>query len=102
MAEVSSEPAAESKARLFVALDLPEEVRAGISAWQSKALTDSALRPMRPEVLHITLCFLAHRAERDVPRIEEVIRAARSRAPWRFASTRSRWRFQRDARGFTC
>ena len=75
MAEVSSEPAAESKARLFIALDLPEDVRAQITDWQTKALTDPALRPMRAESLHVTLCFLAHRAEREIPRIEAVIRS---------------------------
>jgi len=70
-----SEESKEPKARLFVALDLPDEVRTGIGSWQSKALDDPALRPMRAEALHITLCFLAHRAEREIPKIEAVIRA---------------------------
>ena len=64
---VSREQPDEEKARLFVALDLPDDVRAGIAAWQAKALGDPALRPMRAEALHVTLCFLAHRAEARYP-----------------------------------
>jgi 2'-5' RNA ligase len=79
VADVSQEPHEESRARLFVALDLPEKVRSGIVAWQAKALSDPALRPMRAEALHITLCFLAHRAEREIPRIEAVIRSLEPR-----------------------
>lgn len=77
--EVSPEPPAESKARLFVALDLPQKVRAGIGAWQAKALGDPALRPMPAESLHITLCFLASRPERDIARIEAVLGAIKPR-----------------------
>jgi 2'-5' RNA ligase len=79
VAGVTSEPPDESKARLFVALDLPEEVRTGISAWQAKALGDPALRPMRADALHVTLCFLASRAETDIPRVERVIRSLEPR-----------------------
>lgn len=76
---MSSEPASDAKARLFIALDLPEEVRRRIAVWQQKALGDPALRPMRPEALHITLCFLAYRAEHDIPRIEAVLKGIDSR-----------------------
>lgn len=69
----------ESKARLFVALDLPDDVREGIAEWQRKALGDPALRPMRAEALHITLCFLAYRAENEIPRIEAVMRSLEPR-----------------------
>jgi RNA 2',3'-cyclic 3'-phosphodiesterase len=79
VARVSSEHASDPKARLFVALDLPDDVRKRIATWQQKALGDSALRPMRAEALHITLCFLAYRAERDIPRIEQVLRAIEPR-----------------------
>jgi 2'-5' RNA ligase len=74
-----AEPSNDPKARLFVALDLPDDVRKRITTWQQKALGDPALRPMRPEALHITLCFLAYRAERDIARIEAVIRAIEPR-----------------------
>jgi len=61
------------RARLFVALDLPDRVREGIGRWQAKALADPALRPMSPESLHVTLCFLSYRPEKAIPRIAELI-----------------------------
>ncbi len=64
-----------SSARLFVALDLPAEVRERLGAWQAAALEDPALRPTRPEGLHVTLCFLGQRPEGDAGRIGEAIRA---------------------------
>jgi 2'-5' RNA ligase len=64
------------RARLFVALDLPDEVRDGLARWQGSALADDALRPMRPEALHVTLVFLGYQAERAIPRIAEVLAAA--------------------------
>jgi 2'-5' RNA ligase len=54
------------RARLFVALDLPDRVRAGLEAWQPRALTDPALRPVNPEALHVTLCFLGYHPERAI------------------------------------
>ena len=45
------------RARLFVALDLPQDVRAGVVDWQQTALADPALRIVRPEALHITLAW---------------------------------------------
>ena len=65
------------RARLFVALDLPERVRAGIVAWGREALADPALRPVAPESLHITLAFLGWRAEREIPRLGEIIQDPR-------------------------
>jgi 2'-5' RNA ligase len=61
------------RARLFVALDLPEPVRDGIEAWQARALTDPALRPVRPEALHVTLCFLSYHPERAIESIASVV-----------------------------
>jgi RNA 2',3'-cyclic 3'-phosphodiesterase len=57
------------RARLFVALDLPEDVRAGLVDWQRTALADPALRTVKPESLHITLVFLGYQAEKDVRKI---------------------------------
>ena len=56
-------------ARLFVALDVPDDVRAGLVDWQRTALSDPALRPVKPESLHITLVFLGYQAEKDVRKI---------------------------------
>jgi len=67
------------RARLFVALDLPDDVRDGIAAWQQKAFKDAALRPMRPESLHVTLCFLGYHPEKAIPRIAAVIAAVEPR-----------------------
>lgn len=58
------------RGRLFVALDLPEEVRARLAEWQ-RGLSDPALRPIAPENLHITLVFLGWQAEKDFERIAE-------------------------------
>ena len=60
------------RARLFVALDLPEPIRAILAAWQADALGDDALRAVDPVALHVTLCFLGWTPER---RIEAVASA---------------------------
>jgi RNA 2',3'-cyclic 3'-phosphodiesterase len=50
------------RARLFVALELPDEARAALVAWQGRALAGRAdLRALAPEALHVTLAFLGHR-----------------------------------------
>jgi 2'-5' RNA ligase len=52
--------------RLFVALDLPTEVRDALAALAS----DPAVwRRVAPESLHITLAFLGSRAPEDVPEL---------------------------------
>jgi RNA 2',3'-cyclic 3'-phosphodiesterase len=70
------------RVRLFVALDLPEELREGIVTWGGDALADPALRPVAPESLHITLAFLGYRPEKEVERIAEVVRESAAPAPW--------------------
>jgi RNA 2',3'-cyclic 3'-phosphodiesterase len=69
------------RAKLFVALDLPERVRAGIGAWGARELADPALRRVRPESLHITLVFLGWRPEKEIPRLAEVVTASAAPAP---------------------
>jgi 2'-5' RNA ligase len=61
------------RARLFVALDLPDRVRDGLAAWQARALTDPALRPVRREALHVTLCFLSYHPEPAIESIASVV-----------------------------
>jgi RNA 2',3'-cyclic 3'-phosphodiesterase len=63
------------RARLFVALDLPDPVRDGLELWQARALRDPALRPVRPEALHVTLCFLGYHPERAIESIASVMTA---------------------------
>jgi 2'-5' RNA ligase len=61
------------RARLFVALDLPDDVRAGIEAWQRTALAHPALRPVTPQALHVTLCFLSYHPEKAIERIAAIL-----------------------------
>lgn len=69
------------RARLFVALDLPDRVKAGIGKWGKGALADPALRPVGPESLHITLAFLGWLPEKEIPRLSRIAAASRAPAP---------------------
>jgi RNA 2',3'-cyclic 3'-phosphodiesterase len=69
------------RARLFVALDLPQDVRAGLVDWQRTALSDPALRVVRPAALHITLVFLGYQNEKDVKEIAKAAFDVDVRAP---------------------
>jgi 2'-5' RNA ligase len=63
----------DERARLFVALDLPDDARDILVRWRSEALRDiAALRPVPAEHLHGTLCFLG---SRPVGEIEEIAAA---------------------------
>ncbi len=56
-------------ARLFVAVDPPEQVRSELAAWARSATrvgdgsgrANAGLRVLDPELLHVTLCFLGNR-----------------------------------------
>jgi len=63
------------RARLFVALDLPDGVRQEIAEWGRGELKDPALRPVAPQSLHVTLAFLGWLAEKELPRLEEIVKA---------------------------
>jgi 2'-5' RNA ligase len=67
---------------LFVALDLPEELREGIAAWGRQELADPVLRPVAQESLHVTLAFLGHRPESEIEEIGQVVRENGAPAPW--------------------
>jgi 2'-5' RNA ligase len=69
---VAKERLKSPRARLFVALDLPEDVRSGLEAWQARELTDEALRPVAPQALHVTLCFLAYHPEKKIDEIAAI------------------------------
>jgi 2'-5' RNA ligase len=70
------------RARLFVALTLPSDVREGLARWQREALSDErALRPSRPETLHMTLAFLGYHPERDIERIADAATGFEAAAP---------------------
>jgi RNA 2',3'-cyclic 3'-phosphodiesterase len=67
--------------RLFVALDLPDPVRAGLEAWGETELADPGLRPVRPVSLHLTLVFLGTREPRAVAEITAAVREIEAVAP---------------------
>lgn len=70
-----------SQVRLFVALDIPEAIRAEIARWQDTTLGDDpALRPVRPEALHMTLAFLGYLPESEIEPAATVVRRIESRA----------------------
>jgi 2'-5' RNA ligase len=69
------------RARLFVALDLPDQVRDAIVAWQGDALEDPGLRPMRPESLHFTLVFLGYHPEKEIDEIASAALVSGAKAP---------------------
>lgn len=81
MVAVADEKAKSPRVRLFVALDLPEQVRAGIIEWGRHDLRDPALRPVAEQSLHITLAFLGHRPKEEVEPLAEVVRESATAAP---------------------
>jgi RNA 2',3'-cyclic 3'-phosphodiesterase len=55
------------RARLFLALDLPDEVRGALVDWRANALAGrDDLRPVAPEALHVTLVFLGYLPEKEI------------------------------------
>ena len=82
MAAVAKEQLKIPRARLFVALDLPDDLREGVAAWAREALVDPVLRPVAPESLHVTLAFLGQRPEEEIEAIGEVVRERVGPAPW--------------------
>lgn len=57
-------------ARLFVALELPDGAREALSLWRSEVVAEvPGLRPVCPEDLHATLCFLGSRPEGEIDAI---------------------------------
>lgn len=70
------------RARLFLALDLPEDARARIVEWRD-ALVDGRrdLRPVRPEALHLTLVFLGWQDESAAAKIADAAFGAMPDAP---------------------
>jgi len=61
--------------RLFVALDLPEQVRAALAEWGAQAVdrAGDVLRAVPPENLHLTLAFLGAREETQAEAIGAIV-----------------------------
>jgi RNA 2',3'-cyclic 3'-phosphodiesterase len=77
---VAKERLKSPRARLFVALDLSEDVRAGLEAWQARELTDEAMRPVAPQALHVTLCFLSYHPEKKIEEIAGIVTGVEPRS----------------------
>jgi 2'-5' RNA ligase len=67
----------DERARLFVALDLPAEVRGALSGWAREHAGGVArLRLVDPASLHVTLCFLGSCPAAEAEAIAAACRAA--------------------------
>jgi 2'-5' RNA ligase len=67
----------DDRARLFVALELPDTVRHELVEWRGRALAHlQGLRLIAREHLHVTLCFLGWRAVAEVDRIAAACKVA--------------------------
>lgn len=68
-------------ARLFVAIDPPEDVRERLAAWARTALRSAGgrtgaghpLRVLDAEVLHVTLCFLGNQLLEEIGAIDSLL-----------------------------
>lgn len=81
MVAVTKERLKSPRARLFIALDLPEDLRVGLVAWGRRQLRDPALRVVRPESLHVTLTFLGYLPEKEIGPLGEIVSRLRSPVP---------------------
>jgi 2'-5' RNA ligase len=73
----------QSKARLFVAMDLPADARQALADWRDDVFAGrDDVRLVAPEALHVTLVFLGWQDEQAAPAIAEAgFRAASSQPP---------------------
>ena len=69
------------RARLFVALDLPEALRQGLGAWGRRGARRPGPAAGAAESLHITLAFLGYRPEKEIERIGEIVAECVAPAP---------------------
>jgi RNA 2',3'-cyclic 3'-phosphodiesterase len=82
----------DERVRLFVALELPDRVRDDLASWIAPILAATpALRPVAPESMHVTLCFLGWRRAGEVPAIATACAAASSVARPRLTATDALW-----------
>jgi RNA 2',3'-cyclic 3'-phosphodiesterase len=76
------------RARLFLALDLPEPFRSDLALWRDEAIRGrDDLRPVASEALHVTLVFLGYRPEKEIETIADTaFEAVRSLPPPRLSA----------------
>ena len=67
---------ADDRVRLFVALELPGDVRESLAAWRDRTIARTdGIRPVTCESLHATLCFLGWQRSEDVDAIADACTA---------------------------
>ncbi|HEX6652835.1 MAG TPA: RNA 2',3'-cyclic phosphodiesterase [Thermoleophilaceae bacterium] len=90
------------RARMFLALDLPEDARDRLVRWRDEILASRTdVRPVRPEALHVTLVFLGWQDESAADRIAEAaFGPLPAGPPPRLAATRAKPIPPRNARLF--
>jgi RNA 2',3'-cyclic 3'-phosphodiesterase len=73
----------DSRARLFVALELPDQARDALAQWRARLPppVTLGLRPVAAEALHVTLCFLGWHSPDEVESIAAACRIAGDDAP---------------------
>lgn len=82
----------DERARLFVALELPQEVREALVLWRERALGRSAeLRALSADALHVTLCFLGWRAAGEIDAIAAACRVLAAEPAPRLVLGAARW-----------
>lgn len=68
--------------RLFVALDIPDETRDALASLVAKLKPKCpSVRWVRPDAMHITLKFIGHTGEENLPAIRDALARARSPVP---------------------
>ena len=74
------------RVRLFVALELPEEVREELVRWRGPLLRGAeGVRPISRADLHVTLCFLGWRTSIEIEPIAAACEVVRPVAPLELA-----------------
>jgi RNA 2',3'-cyclic 3'-phosphodiesterase len=76
-----SDDAAPRRVRLFVALDLPPAAVSALAAFRDAAADPAVWRPLDDATFHVTLAFLGHRPETDVPAVRGVLGGLAPREP---------------------
>jgi RNA 2',3'-cyclic 3'-phosphodiesterase len=71
-----------SGVRLFVAVELPADVRRELGRWAQAAVGDDpALRLAREDALHVTLAFLGHRPSEEIDALAVAVRESAATVP---------------------
>ena len=88
------------KLRLFVALELPAPARAALAAFRAAAADPAVWRPVPDEALHLTLAFLGHRPEADVPAVVDLHGTLEELQAWVTRELAARGLYEPEARPY--